>query len=50
MEGGKRYPCNLFGDGSAKSLDQARSSQSIFAPLCEDRLYLRNSAKGHKQI
>ncbi len=45
QEGGKRYPCNLFGDGS---LDHARSSQSIFAPLCEERLYLRNPAKGQQ--
>ena len=48
LEAGNRQPCNLFGDGSAKFLDQARSTQSIFAPLCEGRLYLRNSAKGER--
>lgn len=48
VEGGKRYPCNLFGDGSVGSLDRARSSRSIYAPLCEGRLYLRNPAKGQR--
>jgi hypothetical protein len=48
LKGADRYSCNLFADGSATPLDQARSSQSIFAPLCEGRVYLRNSAKGQR--
>ena len=48
LKGTDRYSCNLFAGGSAALLDQARSSQSIFAPLCEGRLYLRNSAKGQR--
>ena len=47
-EGANHYSCTLFADRSATPLDQARSSQSIFAPLCEGRLYLRNSAKGQR--
>ncbi len=45
LEGKARYPCNLFGDGS---LEQARKSQSIDAPLCDNRLFLRNPDKGHR--
>jgi hypothetical protein len=48
LDGANRYSCSLFADGSVTPLDQARSSQSIFAPLCEGRLYLRNSAKGQR--
>jgi hypothetical protein len=45
VEGKSRYPCNLFQDGS---LEQARDSQLIYAPLCQSRLFLRNPAKGHR--
>ena len=45
LEGKAQYPCNLFGDGS---LDQARNSQLIYAPLCDTRLFLRNPVKGHR--
>lgn len=48
VEGGSRYPCSLFSDASADLLNQAASSQSVFAPLCEMRLYLRNPAKGRR--
>jgi hypothetical protein len=48
LEGKARYPCNLFGGGSTNSLDQARNSQLIYAPLCDTRVYLRNSARGHR--
>ncbi len=44
-EGKARYACNLFGDGS---LEQARNSKLIYAPLCDNRLYLRNPDKGHR--
>jgi len=45
LEGKTRYQCNLFGNGS---LEQARYSQLIYAPLCDNRLFLRNPAKGHR--
>lgn len=48
VEGSRRYQCDLFGNGSANPLDQARNPQSAFAPLCETRLYLRNRTKGHQ--
>jgi len=45
LEGKAQYPCNLFGDSS---LNQARNSQLIYAPLCDTRLFLRNPVKGHR--
>jgi len=48
LEGKARYPCNLFGGGSTSSLNQARNSQLIYAPLCDGRLLLRNPVKGHR--
>ena len=48
VEGKARYPCDLFGSGSTNSLEQARNSQMIYAPLCDSHLYLRNPAKGHR--
>ena len=45
LEGKAQYPCNLFGDGS---LEQAKNSQLIYAPLCDNRLFLRNPVKGHR--
>ena len=48
VDRGSRHPCNLFSGSSANALDQARSSQSIFSPLCEGRIYLRNPAKGQR--
>jgi hypothetical protein len=47
VEGKARYPCNLFGDESTSSLDRARRSQLIYAPLCDTRVFLRNPVKGH---
>ena len=47
-EGGNRYRCDLLGADPKNALEQASSSQFIFAPLCERRLYLRNPAKGHR--
>ena len=44
-DGKDRYACDLFG---GDALNQARASQQIYAPLCEGRLYLRNSATGHR--
>lgn len=46
-EGRGRYSCDLFGAGSSPDeLEKGRSSQLIYYPLCEGRLYLRNPAKG----
>ena len=47
-EGQDRYHCSFFGGTPANVLEQAAKSQSIFAPLCENRLYLRNPAKGQR--
>jgi hypothetical protein len=48
LEGKTRYPCELFPAGSSGPLDEARSSQHIYAELCAGRIYLRNPAKGHR--
>jgi len=40
-----RSYCELF-EGDA--LGQAKTSQHIFAPLCEGRIYLRNATTGHR--
>jgi hypothetical protein len=48
VEGKARYPCDLLGGGSTNSLEQARNSQLIYAPLCDTHLYLRNPARGHR--
>jgi len=48
LEGKASYPCNLFGGGSTNSLNLARSSQLIYAPLCDNRIFLRNPVKGHR--
>ncbi len=44
-EGEKRISCDLWG---TKVLDQGRASQITYYPLCDGRVYLRNSAKGHR--
>jgi hypothetical protein len=44
-EGKNRYFCDLFG---ANALDQAKATRLIFSPMCEGRVYLRNSATGHR--
>jgi hypothetical protein len=44
-DGTNRYSCELFGPDV---LDQAKASPLIYYPLCEGRLYLRNSATGHR--
>jgi len=40
-DGSNRSPCDLF-----QALEQGRTSQQIYYPLCQGRLYLRNPAKG----
>ncbi len=44
VEGDSRISCGLF---DSDALDRARASPLIFYPLCEGRIYLRNSATGH---
>ncbi len=48
-EGGK-IPCDLWGAASGAPLELARSSGDTYAPLCAERLYLRNKTKGHKTV
>jgi len=42
------YACNLFGRRSANALVEARSSEAIYVPLCDNRLFLRNAARGQR--
>jgi len=44
-EGKNRYSCALFESGV---LEEANTSQRVFAPLCEGRVNLRNAATGHR--
>ena len=46
--GQNQYGCNLWGGEARESLRAARASAVSYAPLCEERLYLRNPAKGHR--
>lgn len=48
MEEEKRYRCDLFSGDPAGALQQARSSQQIYASICEGRVALRNPAKGKR--
>jgi hypothetical protein len=43
-----KYECDLFGHQSPNPLVQARNSQAIYAPLCANRLFLRNAARGQR--
>jgi hypothetical protein len=43
-EGRNRYACDLFGS----PLEQVRHSRLIYSPLCDSRVYLRNTAVGHR--
>jgi hypothetical protein len=45
MEGNNRSSCDLF-DGEI--LERAKRSGSIYYPLCEGRIYLRNGGAGHR--
>ena len=40
--------CALWGGGPEPALVQAREAGLPYAPLCDGRLYLRNSTRGHK--
>jgi hypothetical protein len=43
-------PCDLWRAASQAPLDLARASGDTYAPLCGERLYLRNKTKGHKTV
>ena len=45
LTGKNRYSCDLF---SGDALAQAKASKLIYAPLCNGRIYLRNSASGYR--
>ena len=44
--GDREIECDLWGGGSTATLQQARHTDLPYAPLCEDRLYLRNAVPG----
>jgi hypothetical protein len=48
QEGSMR--CDLWRASSDAALDRARASGKTYAPLCGERLYLRNKTKGHKTV
>jgi len=48
VEANKSYRCDLFGAEPENALEEASRSHSIYAPLCERRLALRNPAIGHR--
>jgi hypothetical protein len=47
-QGNAQRPCNLFEHKANGPLYQASNSQAPYASLCEGRLFLRNSVKGHR--
>jgi hypothetical protein len=47
-EDSKTVLCPLWKPLSGGVLDAARRTQQAYAPLCEERLYLRNPVKGHR--
>jgi hypothetical protein len=47
-EGSKTVLCPLWPPLSDGKLDAARRTQQAYAPLCEERLSLRNPVKGHR--
>ncbi len=44
--GGHAVDCNLWRDGAATPLEQAQRGDLPYAPLCGDRLFLRNQVAG----
>jgi len=44
--GGRDADCELWAAGGPTALQQAQRSELPYAPLCEDRLYLRNPVSG----
>jgi hypothetical protein len=48
LERQTRRTCDVLSETSPNSLERARRSGSIFQPLCESRIYLRNPAIGRQ--
>lgn len=48
VDGAQKTACRLWGNDSKDSLRVARASRVPYAPLCGDKLYLRNPARGHR--
>lgn len=48
VEEKKRSACDLWKQGSADALKQAKTSSTAYAPLCEGKIFLRNPVKGHR--
>lgn len=48
ISGEERYHCDFWSGLSPSDLFKARASRRTYAPLCDDRLYLRNKTRGHK--
>ncbi|HBD06750.1 MAG TPA: hypothetical protein DCZ69_00685 [Syntrophobacteraceae bacterium] len=48
VEDENQYPCDLNLASAQNFLDQARASQSVYAPVCGGRVILRNATKGHR--
>jgi hypothetical protein len=47
-EGEKRSVCELWKTASRNALEDAKASGVAYAPLCEERIHLRNPAKGYR--
>ncbi len=48
LAGKEKHRCDLWGPGSRSALKEARRSGVSYAPLCGERIYLRNPSKGHR--
>ena len=47
-DGKQRAVCDLWTAAARRRLDAARQSRLAYAPVCGDKLYLRNRVKGHR--
>ena len=47
-EGPRSFSCELWTGSAAQSLEVAKRSRAVYAPLCDNRLYVRNPTKGHR--
>lgn len=48
VEGATRRTCDLFSAGPTDVLEKARTARTVFAALCDARIFLRNAAVGHR--
>ena len=48
LAGKEKHRCDLWAPGSRSALREARRSGVSYAPLCGERIYLRNPSKGHR--